>query len=361
MPQTVNVELGERSYNIIIDENFCRLGEEVVKVIKPAKITVISDSNIAPLYMDEVKKQFEDLSIETHSYIFKAGEESKSLSQLEEIYNFLFSVKADRKSALVALGGGVTGDLAGYAAASYMRGIPFIQVPTSILAMVDSSIGGKTAVNHPKGKNTIGAFHQPSLVYANLSTLKTLPKEEFACGMAEVIKHGIIKEPCYFSFVRQKTTEIKTLEYQTLSRVVEGSCKIKSAVVSEDERESGVRAILNFGHTLAHALESLTNYKGYRHGEAVGVGMVAACYLGEELLSFDNEDTKKIIETIQSYNLPATFSKFSNEEIIESMMGDKKTEYGTIRFVVPKKIGKVEILAVDNLSAIKNAIDRCRA
>ncbi|MHC4886497.1 MAG: 3-dehydroquinate synthase [Planctomycetota bacterium] len=360
MLDSIEVPLGDRSYPIHLNDSFETLGEAILRIQRPSRVIIISDDQVGPLYLPLVKASLEASDLTSEHFTFPAGEDAKSLAQASLLYDAVFGVQADRKTAILALGGGVTGDLAGFIAATFMRGIPFIQAPTSLLAQVDSSVGGKVAVNHPLGKNMIGAFHQPILVYTNLKTLSTLPAAQFASGMAEVIKHGIIRNTDYFDFIESESEAIRSLNPNALSRVISGSCQVKATVVAEDEREGGVRAILNLGHTFGHALESLTHYTGYRHGEAVSIGMIAACRLAEELLNFPSELTTRIQGVCDSYALPTQFAELSTEAILQSMFGDKKTEHGTLRLILPERLGHAAIHSVTDLDAVRRAIDAVR-
>lgn len=360
MGKCVPVNLGERSYDILLEADFSAFGHSLAQAISPSRVAVVSDRNVAAIYGNEIMSALKDTGIPANLAEFPAGEESKSQEGLGKIYDKLFAARLDRKSAIIALGGGVTGDLAGYAAATFMRGIPFVQVPTSLLAQVDSSVGGKTGINHPAGKNLIGSFHQPALVYSNIATLSTLPHEELVSGMAEVVKHGVIRDRDYFDFVEGNIDAIMNLDHEAMSHTVGGSCRIKADVVSQDEREGGLRAILNFGHTFGHAFEALTSYTGYRHGEAVGLGMVAAAVVGTELCGFPAEDRKRLEALLQRIGLPTKFSNLETENLVAAMFGDKKAEFGTIRFVLPSEIGKVDIIPLSDLDPVKRALDSLR-
>jgi 3-dehydroquinate synthase len=274
------------------------------------------------------------------------GEQHKNLDWANAIYTSLLTNMFDRKSALVALGGGVIGDLTGFAAATFLRGVPFIQVPTTLLAMVDSSVGGKTGVNHAMGKNMIGAFYQPKKVLMDLSVLKTLPKEEFLSGMAEVIKYGVIRDAAFFDYLVNNREKILSLDPDALSHVIQRSCEIKAEVVSKDECEGGLRAILNYGHTVGHALEKAENYT-MRHGYAVAIGMVYAARLAHKTGLCDASVSQRVEELIKSYGLPTDLSALSRKpavtELMDTMQIDKKAEGGKVKFVLPKKIGEVVI------------------
>ncbi|HSA78167.1 MAG TPA: 3-dehydroquinate synthase, partial [Nitrospirota bacterium] len=274
------------------------------------------------------------------------GEQYKTLDWANAIYSALLINSFDRKSALVALGGGVIGDLTGFAAATFMRGVPFVQVPTTLLAMVDSSVGGKTGVNHAMGKNMIGAFYQPKKVLMDLDVLRSLPQEEFLAGMAEVIKYGVIWDASFFEYLDRKREKILDLNPDVLSQIIQRSCEIKAEVVSKDEREGGLRAILNFGHTVGHAIETAENYT-MRHGEAVAIGMVYASKLAHTAGLCNASVPERVEKLIKSYGLPTSLSALSRKpsvtELMDTMRIDKKAEGGKVRFVLPKKIGEVVV------------------
>jgi 3-dehydroquinate synthase len=274
------------------------------------------------------------------------GEQYKNLDWANAVYTALLTNAFDRKSALVALGGGVIGDLTGFAAATFMRGVPFIQVPTTLLAMVDSSVGGKTGVNHPMGKNMIGAFYQPKKVLMDLTVLKTLPREELLSGMAEVIKYGVIRDAAFFDYLDTNREKILSLDPEAIEHIVRRSCEIKADVVSRDEREGGLRAILNFGHTVGHAVETAENYT-MRHGYAVAIGMVYAARLAHTTGLCDASVPERVEKLIKSYGLPTDLSALSRKPsvsgLMDTMQRDKKAEGGKVKFVLPRKIGDVVI------------------
>lgn len=357
---TTHVDLGDRSYSIVLANSYDGLGAAVRALHQFSQVAIIADAQVAALYGGMVMSQFSGAGIPAQLFSFPEGEPSKNNETFMMLQSHLIDMKMDRKGLVVALGGGVTGDMAGFVAASYMRGIPFIQLPTTILSLVDSSVGGKTGINHPHGKNMIGAFHQPLLVWGNLATLATLSQEEFTSGMAEVVKHGIISDRAYFSSIEDDCELLLALDHEALARMVAGSCRIKADVVVHDEREAGRRAILNFGHTAAHAFEALTNYTGYRHGEAVAIGMVVACRLAERVAQFPEEETARIIALLKRVGLPTTFGDLDSDTIIHSMFGDKKTEKGTLRFVLPTTIGSVDIVKVTDMTAIHDALNCTR-
>ena len=343
--QPLNIDLGERSYDIFIGSNLlAKVGESLSQVLQPSRIVLITHPALFQLYGDKISSGFKNQDWATDVVEVAEGETAKTLKQAEIIYDWLLALKCDRKSVLVALGGGVIGDLVGFVAATYQRGIPFVQVPTTLLSQVDSSVGGKTAVNHPKGKNMIGAFYQPRLVIADLDTLQSLPKNEFRAGLAEVIKYGIIYDANLFNYLEKNTEKILQLDKECLAHIIKTSCSIKAKVVEKDERESYYRMILNFGHTLGHAIEALTNYSRFIHGEAVAIGMVCAARLSYNLGKCSEETPKRIKELIKKCGLPTDFPELDSEAIIESLYYDKKTMNNKIKFILVKEIGEIEIV-----------------
>jgi len=341
--QNVIVDLGERSYDILIGHKMLsRLGVRV-KEFRPSKVAIVSNKTVFPLYKDVILKSLKQAGIEPEIVLIPDGEEYKDLLWSYNILGELLKAKFDRSSLLIALGGGVIGDITGFAAATYMRGIRFIQVPTTLLSQVDSSVGGKTGVNHPLGKNMIGAFYQPSLVMIDVDTLKTLPKKEFAAGMGEVIKYGVIDDAEFFNYIKDNYDSITGLE-DSIIHVVKRSCEIKADVVSKDERETGLRAILNYGHTVGHAIETVTGYKKYLHGEAVAIGMCYAADIAVKMGLLKKEDAEMIRELVAMYDLPSEIpSGIAPQDLVDAMEIDKKTESGRLKFILPESIGSVSI------------------
>ena len=330
--RTVHVETGN-PYDIFIERGIIEnCGEYVRKLSNAQKVTVITDTNVAPLYQWKVLNSLVKEGFQVTTHMFKAGEESKTLATIAEMYNTLADFKMTRKDLVLALGGGVTGDMAGFAAATYLRGIDFIQVPTSLLAQVDSSVGGKTGVDLPHGKNLVGAFHQPIAVLIDPDTLNTLPDAYICDGMAEVIKYGCIKDAEFFENLENENA----LDH--IEDVIEKCVSIKRDVVSRDERESGERMLLNFGHTLGHSIEKIYNFKGISHGMAVAIGMVLIARAGEKQGVTEIGTTEKIIALCKKYGLP-TSDKATFAEMAESAKGDKKTAGGSINLVMLSKIG----------------------
>ncbi len=341
---TVNYE-EKPCYDIELQQDFGKLPEKLKELgFENRKICIVTDSNVGKLYLKEITQLLEPISAKCVSYVFDAGEASKNTDIVGKVYEHLILNSFDRKDLLVALGGGVVGDLTGFTAATYLRGIDFLQVPTTLLAQVDSSIGGKTGVDFMQYKNMVGAFYMPKLVYMNLSALKTLPKRQISSGMGEIIKHGLIKDTAYFSYLEENSDRIKALDMAALEELVYGSCEIKRNVVENDPKEQGERALLNFGHTLGHAIEKLSGFSMY-HGECVAVGMAGAGYISMKLGYITKEQLEMIEATIQSYGLPVRIPEFSHtpEEILAATKLDKKMESGKVKFIVLKEIGNAVI------------------
>lgn len=331
---------GEYSYSIWLEPDFSCLEEALSPLgTEKRKLCIVSESTVAGLYAEELEKVLERICAGVSLFVFPAGEASKTLDTVRELYKHLILNQFDRKDMLVALGGGVVGDLTGFAAATYLRGIDFIQVPTTLLAQVDSSIGGKTGVDFDAYKNMVGAFHMPRLVYMNLGTLQSLSERQFAAGMAEIIKHGLIQDRLYYEWVRNHGGEIVRREYEALRYMVYGSCQIKRRVVEEDPTEQGIRAWLNFGHTAGHAVEKLKNFELY-HGECVAVGCVAAAWISWRRGLLTREERDQIEQTLKDYHLPIRAAGLAPEEVLKTTKLDKKMEAGKIKFVLLKKLGE---------------------
>jgi len=342
----VKVSLGDRDYDIEIGTSLDQIGARLQGLGFSQKIAFITNPTVKKLYGQRVVDSLKAAGFLVLSIEIPDGEQYKTLDWANAIYSALLINSFDRKSALVALGGGVIGDLTGFAAATFMRGVPFVQVPTTLLAMVDSSVGGKTGVNHAMGKNMIGAFYQPKKVLMDLDVLRSLPQEEFLAGMAEVIKYGVIWDASFFEYLDRKREKILALNPDVLSQIIQRSCEIKAEVVSKDEREGGLRAILNFGHTVGHAIETAENYT-MRHGEAVAIGMVYASKLAHNTGLCNASVPERVEKLIKSYGLPTSLSALSRKppvtELMDTMRIDKKAEGGKVRFVLPKKIGEVVV------------------
>ena len=359
--RVVKVNLAERSYSILVGKGLLsRLGNECRNLKLGQRCAIISDRNVAPRFGKTVEKNLRSAGFEPISITVSAGETAKSLATVQTCYDQLAAHRLERKSFIVALGGGVVGDLAGFVAATYLRGIDFVQVPTTLLAQVDSSVGGKVGVNLKAGKNLVGAFHQPKLVLCDLDTLKTLPLREFRAGLAEVIKYGIIHDAKLFARLERDLPKLLggasytspksrksgtrgTRPSETLGEIIARCCEIKADVVSQDETESGLRAILNFGHTIGHALEAISSYGKFLHGEAISIGQVAAAKLSAEVLGLPQRDVARIQCLFERAVLPTEIklSSTQRKKLCTAMKLDKKVRAGEIKFVLAKKIGKV--------------------
>lgn len=341
MFERIQVDLGERSYAIRVGGGvLSELGRACADLFRGRRTLVVSDENVAAHYLDATVKNLEAAGFLVSSIVLPAGEATKSVEYLAQVWEAAVAAKLDRKSFLVALGGGVIGDLAGFAAATYLRGIPFVQVPTSLLAMVDSAVGGKTGMNLPQGKNLVGAFHQPALVLADLSVLDTLPEREFNAGMAEVIKYGIIWDVEMFEKIEANVGAIRGRDRAQLQELVRRSCEIKAEVVRQDEREGGVRALLNYGHTLGHAIENVGGYGERLHGEAIAIGMVYASRVSERIKGLDADATTRQADLFRAFDLPIDWAGMVWEPLFEAMTVDKKAENAAPRFVLIESIGK---------------------
>ena len=334
---------GEFSYNIHIREDFGGLAEAMQELdIAERKICIVTDSNVQDLYAEQAAGILRPLCRELTVFTFPAGEEHKDLSEIRKMYAHFVAQGLDRKDVLVALGGGVVGDMTGFAAATYLRGIRFVQIPTTLLSQVDSSVGGKTGVDFDGCKNMVGAFHMPALVYIAANTLRTLPDEQFASGMGEVLKHGLIRDAGYYEWTIEHMSEIGQRDLPVLMKMVETSCRIKRSVVEKDPTEQGLRAILNFGHTLGHAIESC---KGFTmlHGECVALGCIAAAHISWKRGWLDSDEFYEIRDMMVGFDLPASFDSLTNDEILEAVKHDKKMSAGKVRFILLKAIGKAVI------------------
>ncbi len=354
--KTLEVDLGTRSYPIHIGADLIDQSALFNACEKASSLFIVTNSTVAPLYAERLSKTLEKFGKPIHRIVLPDGEFYKDWKHLQLIFDDLLKFGADRQTMLIALGGGVIGDMTGFAAASFMRGIRFIQVPTTLLAQVDSSVGGKTGINHPLGKNMIGAFHQPVAVIADLNTLKTLPARELSAGLAEVIKHGAIADAHFLDWIEANASALLACDTNAMAYAVLRSCEIKSAVVSADEREGGIRATLNFGHTFGHAIEAGMGYGQWLHGEAVGCGMVMGAELSYRLGQINQAEFERLSKIIRSMNLPVEPPKFGAERYIELMQVDKKTEGGTIRYVLLEKIGKAQIKSVPDAQVIETLL-----
>ena len=340
--ETLRVNLGDRSYPIFVGEGLLpQAGEFLRRAGLRGKVAVITNPTVAQLYLDMTCKSLASAGFEVMAALVPDGEEHKDLKSLASIYDRLVADRFERKSCILALGGGVVGDLAGFAAATYLRGVPYVQVPTTLLAQVDSSVGGKTAVNHQDGKNLVGAFYQPRLVLIDVEVLRSLPRREFVAGLAEVIKYGIIEDPELFHLLEQEIERLMGLDHALLIQVIATCCAIKARVVEKDEREDDYRAVLNFGHTLGHALEAATGYTRFLHGEAVAIGMAKASAISAQRGFCDSRCLERIRDLIKKAGLPLEIpSDVTANGLIQGMEVDKKSADGKIKFVVCAGIGK---------------------
>jgi 3-dehydroquinate synthase len=339
--QTLTVNLGERSYPIHIGQNTLdRIGELLERADLRGRVAVVSNPVVAQRYLSPIDEALRGRGYEVTPILIPDGEEHKNLSSLAAVYDGLIKARIDRKSCVLALGGGVVGDVAGFAAATYLRGISYVQVPTTLLAQVDSSVGGKTGINHQDGKNLVGAFYQPRLVLIDVAVLQTLPQRELVAGLAEVIKYGVIEDPALFDLL-EKIEDFTGLDHNLLERVIGLCCRIKARVVEKDEREADQRAVLNFGHTIGHALEAATGYRQFLHGEAVGVGMAKAAALSLKQGFCDPKTSARITELIKKAGLPSEIpAHVPIEDLLAGMEVDKKAAGGKIKFVMCERIGK---------------------
>jgi 3-dehydroquinate synthase len=355
--KTLHVDLASRSYPIYIGTNLLEQPALFEPHLKSSStVFIVSNTTVAPLYAKTLMNTLSQLGKTVRLLELPDGESFKDWQHLQLIFDELLAHGADRQSMIIALGGGVVGDMAGFGAASFMRGIRFIQVPTSLLAQVDSSVGGKTGINHPLGKNMIGAFHQPVAVIADLNTLRTLPPRELSAGLAEVIKHGAIADADFLDWIEANTSALLACDTDAMAHAVLRSCEIKSAVVSADEREGGIRATLNFGHTFGHAIESGLGYGEWLHGEAVGCGMVMAADLSTRLGHISKADAQRLKRIIASMHLPIAPPKLGSQRFMELMQVDKKTEAGQIRYITLGSIGAARIQQVPDATVIETLI-----
>ena len=331
---------GQFCYHIYLEPDFAKLPEAVEPLnIKERKLCIVADSTTAELYGAELKEILKETCTYVSMFVFPAGEVNKTLNTVRDLYEHLILEKFDRKDMLVALGGGVVGDLTGFAAATYLRGIGFIQIPTTLLSQVDSSIGGKTGVDFDAYKNMVGAFHMPRLVYMNLNVLQTLPDRQFACGMGEIIKHGLIQDSDYLEKLSTYQREIREKNYAALLWMVAGSCKVKRHVVEEDPTEQGIRAWLNFGHTIGHSVEKLKDFT-LCHGECVAIGCAAAAWMSWKRGLISEKEKEAVEQLLLDYQLPVRVKGLKPEDIVKTTKLDKKMDAGKVKFVLLKKIGE---------------------
>lgn len=338
--EQLTVTLGDRSYPVYVGVGIL---DTIGSLVGDRRVSILTDENVSALFGERVQKSFDASGIETRMIVVPPGEQSKQFSSLINVYDELLSFQVDRQTPLVALGGGVIGDLGGFAAGTFLRGIPYIQVPTTLLAQVDSSVGGKTAVNHPLGKNLVGVFYQPRLVFADVETLLSLSEEEYFSGLAEVIKHAVIADGELFSYLETHQDRVMSRETDALLKMVTTSVRIKSNVVSQDERESGLRRILNFGHTFGHAIERLSGFGTISHGRAVATGMAVAVRISERLEEISSHDAARIIALLEKYRFQTELPGYSNTDYMNAIIYDKKAQGSHINFVLTAGIGCVTV------------------
>lgn len=354
--KTLNLDLGEKSYPIYIGQDLLSQSDYLTQHIHGKQVMIVSNTKVAPLYLDKVKSLLDDYTVA--EVILPDGEEFKTLDTVNQVFTALLEARFNRSCTLIALGGGVVGDMTGYAAASYQRGVSFIQIPTTLLSQVDSSVGGKTGVNHVLGKNMIGAFHQPKCTVIDVDTLDTLDGQQYSAGMAEVIKYGLLGNADFFRYLQDNIGDLMARDKALIMETVYQSCADKADIVAQDELESGKRALLNLGHTFGHAIENILGYGIYLHGEAVAVGMLMAIKLSTLEGFTNNEDTKQVEDLLQKANLPISInSKIDYQDFIDAMSVDKKAINGEIRLVLMKKIGQAFISSEYQPSNLRQTIE----
>jgi 3-dehydroquinate synthase len=354
---TVSVDLGARSYPIHIGDGLLA-GEYLLPALAAPRAAVVTDSTVAPLYLAGLARILREAGVALTEIVIASGESHKDWSTLNLVFDRLLSAACGRDTTLIALGGGVVGDLAGFAAATYQRGIPFVQIPTTLLAQVDSSVGGKTAINHPQGKNMIGAFYQPKLVLADTKTLDTLPDRELRAGVAEVIKHGLLGDAVFFAWLEANIDALLARDPQALAHAIRRSCEMKAAIVAQDEREAGIRAHLNLGHTFGHAIEAGLGYGEWLHGEAVAAGTVMAAELSHRLGHIGAADVARVRQLLARAGLPVAGPALGGDRYLELMRRDKKAQAGSIRYVLLKNLGEATIAAAPD-NVVREAIAAC--
>jgi len=341
--QTLTVDLGDRSYPIHIGPGLLSQSGLIAPHLLQKRVMVVTNTTVAPLYLAQLTATLESAGVKVAKVVLPDGEAYKNWETLNLIFDALLTDRAERKTTLIALGGGVIGDMTGFAAACYQRGVPFVQIPTTLLSQVDSSVGGKTGINHPLGKNMIGAFYQPKVVLADTDTLKTLPARELSAGLAEVIKYGLIWDAEFLAWLEANMDKLRALDADAIAHAIYRSCEIKAQVVGEDEREGGIRAILNLGHTFGHAIESGMGYGNWLHGEAVAAGMVMATQTSQRMGWLTEADVERSRALIRAAGLPDVAPDLGVDTYLEYMGHDKKVEGGRMRFVLLKKLGEAVI------------------
>jgi len=351
----MSINLGERSYPIYIATNYADIGKSIASARLTGKMVLITDTNVDMHQADECINALKEYGFDVHKYVIAAGEENKNLDTVNEIYRYLVKQKLERNSVLIALGGGVVGDITGFVAATFLRGINFVQVPTTLIAQADSSVGGKVGVDFEGSKNIIGAFYQPKLVYINVNSLKTLPKREVQAGLAEVVKHGIIKDRDFFEYVEYNLSKIFEFKEDVLQFIARANCSIKGSVVEADEREGGLRAILNFGHTIGHAVESVSGFQ-LLHGECVSIGMVGAFKMAQHLGMVDAKESDRVLRLLERIGLLTGIKGMDVDKVFAQMYHDKKIKNNKLVFILPKRIGEVLQISIDDTALIKKVL-----
>jgi shikimate kinase/3-dehydroquinate synthase len=354
--QTLSVALGERSYPIHVGAGLLGDARLYAPYVKGRRIAVVTNPVVAPLHLERVQRALEAAGAQVVPVLVEDGEKAKGWAALDRVIDALLAAQLGRDSLIAALGGGVVGDLAGFAAAVYQRGIPFLQLPTTLLAQVDSSVGGKTAINHARGKNMVGAFHQPLAVIADVASLDTLPERELRAGIAEVIKHGFILDLAFVGWLEENIGKLLARDRAALEYAVRRSCELKAQVVAADERESGLRAILNFGHTFGHAIEAGVGYGEWLHGEAVGTGMVMAAELSVRAGTLSRDDADRVKRLVARAGLPMQGPKLGVERYLELMQVDKKAAAGKVRFILLEGLGRATLRGDLNESLVRESI-----
>jgi 3-dehydroquinate synthase len=357
--QTIRVALGARSYQIHIGGGLLARAELVIPVLPQRQVAIVTNETVASLYLERLARALERAGVGVTRIAVPDGEEHKEWQTLAVVFDELVAHRCDRRTAIVALGGGVIGDLAGFAAATYQRGVPFVQAPTTLLAQVDSSVGGKTAINHPRGKNMIGAFHQPLLVLTDTETLATLPEREFRAGLAEVIKHGAIRDEGFFAWLESNMDALLARDSGALGYAIKRSVEIKAAVVESDERESGPRALLNFGHTFGHAIETGIGFGTWLHGEAIGAGMIMAADLSARLGFLEGRAVERLRRLLEKSGLPTAGPRISVDRYLQLMARDKKSLDGDIRFVLLDRLGSALLSEKVPVGALRATLETC--
>jgi 3-dehydroquinate synthase len=354
--KTLEVKLGDRTYPIHIGQGLLAQAELILPHLKRKQTAIVTNTTVAPLYLEALSEPLKRAGVDVISIILPDGEAYKNAETLNLIYDALLQHRVERGTTLIALGGGVIGDLTGYAAATYLRGVPFIQVPTTLLSQVDSSVGGKTGINHPLGKNMIGAFYQPQLVLADIDTLKTLPSRELSAGLAEVIKYGLIRDTAFFDWLERNMHRLVALDMEALTYAIYRSCENKAEVVAADEREAGERALLNLGHTFGHAIENAMGYGVWLHGEAVAAGTMLAADLSRRMHWLNDGDVARMRAIFKAANLPIDPPALGVDRYLDLMGLDKKVVDGKIRFILQQAIGKSVVTSDYDAEALRQTL-----